>query len=185
MNLIIAGASRSGKTTLIKKLCGESNFHYIPFDSIISTLEKLYPDTGIKHRDENTEFSTQLAEFIKEFFSHINYEDIDVVIDLYQLFPVDFKNILSESDISIIYLGYPGLSSEEKLTEIKKYSRCKDWTTRIDDEEMLGIVNFWKSESQIMFEQCKEYNIPFFDTGSDFVGNLERAGNFMIDLCNI
>jgi len=176
MNLIIAGASRSGKTILKKQLCRESNFHYIPFDSIISTLEKLYPETGIKHLDENIEFSPKLAEFIKEFFSHVDYEDIDVVIDLYQLFPVDYYNALSESDIPIIYLGYPGISAEEKLAEIKKYSRIKDWTNEVSDKEMLEIINFWKSESRIMFDQCNEYNLPFYDTGTDFTGNINEAG---------
>ena len=179
MIIIIAGVSRSGKTTIAKRLCKDSNFNYIPIDSLISTLEKLYPETGLKHLDDNIEFSPKLAEFLSEFISHIKYEDIDVILDLYQLFPIDHQNILSDTKIPIIYLGYPGMTVKEKLLKIKQHSRSKDWTNNTEDEEMIDIIGFWKTESQIMKRQCSVLNIPFFDTGLDFEDSIKNAENFL------
>lgn len=79
-------------------------------------------------------------------------------------------DFIAESDIPVIYLGYPGLKVEDKLEAIKKHAREKDWTNQTEDKEMLGILQLWKSESQLMYEQCLDYKIPFSDTGQ----NLKR-----------
>jgi len=48
-NIIIVGASRSGKSTVAKEIAKMHNMSYIPFDSIISTIENLFPEVGIMH----------------------------------------------------------------------------------------------------------------------------------------
>lgn len=174
MNIIIAGVSRSGKTTIAKSLSRKYNLNYIPFDSFISTLEKLYPQLGIKHSDDNISFSPILAGLIKEYLSHVDYEDIHTVIDLYQLFPEDY-HLINNRGTQIYYLGYTGLSPEEKLSHVKKHSRDKDWTNDFADEEMLEILKLWIGESRIMKEQCAIHNIPFIDTGRDFDEKIREA----------
>ena len=74
-NVIIAGVSRAGKSTLAKKIAKDYQMSYIPFDSIVSTLEELYPQTGISHQDENIEMSKSIAVFLKGFMKHLEYED--------------------------------------------------------------------------------------------------------------
>ncbi len=46
---IISGVSRTGKSTVAKHLSKIKNISYLPFDSVISTLEKFCPAAGIKH----------------------------------------------------------------------------------------------------------------------------------------
>lgn len=177
---IVAGVSRSGKTTVAKRLCLAHNVSYWPFDAVISTLEKLYPETGIRHLDDNVGFSSKLADFIAEFAKHLAYEEVDGVIDLYQLFPVDYQRVLGGSDIPIVYLGYPGLSAEEKLQDIKAHQRKIDWTNDVADSDMLVILGQFIAESRIMAEQCKSTNIPFFDTGAAFDENIEMAIRYLM-----
>lgn len=168
MVLLIAGVSRSGKTTIAKHICRKYGLNYVPCDSIISTLEELYPETGIRHLDNNIEFSPKLAKFITSLIRHMHYEDIDAVMDTYQLFPREYHNLIAPSHIPIIYLGYPKLTAKEKLQDIRNHQRGKDWTQSIDDTEMVKILQQFISESNIMYEQCREYHIPFFDTGTSF-----------------
>ncbi|MGL1891127.1 MAG: hypothetical protein OCD02_05835 [Spirochaetaceae bacterium] len=179
MIVIIAGASRSGKTTVCKRICTELNMNYIPFDSIISTLERLYPDTGMKHQDNNIEFSPILAKFVAEFISHVNYEDIDVVIDLYQLFPNDYKKYVEKLGIPIIYLGYHQLTVNEKLKELRSHQREKDWTNETDDIEMGKILKLFLSESKKMYEQCIKLDMPYFNTGKNFDKEIENAIDYI------
>lgn len=174
MNIIIAGISRSGKTTIAKNLSRKHNLNYIPFDSIISTLENLYPDLGINHSDDNVEFSPVLARFMKEFLSHIDYEDIHTVIDLYQLFPKDYL-LFQNPNTQIVYLGYTEITPEEKLAHIKRHCRDKDWTNDVEDGEMLEILKLWIAESRIMKEQCAQFDIDFVDTSYDFKQKLIEA----------
>ena len=180
MLIIVAGTSRSGKTTVAKRLCRARNISYWPFDSIISTLENLYPETGLRHYDHNAELSPKLAAFIGEFSKHLAYEDVDGVIDLYQLFPVDYKRVLDAYGIPIIYLGYPGLSAEEKLRDVKLHQRTVDWTNDVGDMELLVILNQFIAESRMMAEQCKTYKLPFFDTGEAFEENIEKAVSYLL-----
>jgi len=175
MIILVAGVSRSGKTTLAKKLCSQIEMSYFPLDSIISTLENLHPEMGIKHLDDNLVFSKKLAVFISEFTKHLEYEDLNLIIDSYQLFPVDYVEVLSERGLPIFYLGYPHLSVEEKLSDIRKHQRQQDWTYLVDDCEMIPILSQFIHESKIMCHQCREHKIPFFDTGADYLKAIDQA----------
>lgn len=174
MIILVVGASRSGKTTLAKKLCGQLEMSYLPLDSIISTLEKLYPEIGIQHLDDNLVFSKKLAVFIAEFIKHLEYEDLNLIIDSYQLFPADYVEVLLEK-VPIIYLGYPHLTAEEKLCEIRQHQRKQDWTHLFGDLEMIPILSQFIHESKIMYHQCQEHKIPFFDTGADYLKAIGQA----------
>ena len=102
MQIIIAGVSRSGKSTLAREICKRLWFFFIPGDPLISALEELYPETGIHHCDDNRTFSPDLAVFIDRYLQHIAYEELDVVIDLYQLFPIDYQKVLRPHDILVV-----------------------------------------------------------------------------------
>lgn len=175
MIILIAGVSRSGKTTLAHKLCRRFGMSYFPLDPIVSTLENLYPDMGIQHLDDNLEFSKQLAVFIAEFKRHLEYEDLDMVVDTYQLFPDDYVEVLLERAFPIVYLGYPHILAEDKLLDIRKYQRKKDWTQDVDDHQMIPILIQYIAESKVMQSQCLDHRLPFFDTGTDFLEAQEGA----------
>jgi len=179
-NVIIAGVSRAGKSTLAKKIAKDYQITYIPFDSIISTLEELYPQIGISHMDDNTQMSKKIAVFLKEFIKHLEYEDINYVLDLYQVFPSDIKDIFNEDTHILIYLGYSSLSAENKLMHVREHARDKDWTNHVEDAEMIGILDLFIKESKLMERQCSEENVAFFDTGKLFDETLSNAYDFIV-----
>ncbi|OHE40842.1 MAG: hypothetical protein A2102_01100 [Tenericutes bacterium GWF2_38_8] len=181
-NLIINGASRSGKSTVAKRIAKKFNMSYIPFDSIVSTLERLYPCTGIKHLDDNIAMSKKLSVLLKEFISHLEYEDIHYIIDLYQIYPVDLKEIVDDEKHLVVYFGYPHIKAEEKLEHIKKYAREKDWTRQTSDKQMIDIINVFILENQLMYEECKKVNYRFFDTGHHFEETICEAERYIIKM---
>jgi len=178
-NVIIAGVSRAGKSTLAKKIAKDYQMSYIPFDSIVSTLEELYPQTGISHQDENIEMSKSIAVFLKGFMKHLEYEDINYVLDLYQVFPSDIKDLFKADTHILIYLGYPYLCAEDKLIHVRKHAREKDWTNRVEDAEMIRILDLFIKESKLMENQCKKEHVDFFDTGELFEETLNNAYSFI------
>jgi adenylate kinase family enzyme len=181
-NLIINGASRSGKSTVAKRIAKKFNMSYIPFDSIVSTLENLYPCTGIKHLDDNKHMSKNLSVLLQEFIKHLAYEDIHYVIDLYQIYPVDLAKIVDDEKHLVVYFGYPNLKAEEKLDLIKKYAREKDWTRHTPDSQMIDILNLFISENQLMQEECKKTNYRFFDTGESFEEAIQEAEIYITNI---
>lgn len=179
MVIIIAGHSRSGKSTIAKRIAAEVKMNYIPFDSLISTLEKLYPETGIKHMDDNRIFSKKLAAFVDEFIAHISYEEVDAVIDLYQLFPEDYISMKNRQETEILYVGSPNLSCEEKLADLRRFERERDWTRDVSDEEMKKILGDFLREGVQMAQQCEMLELPFFDTSHRFDEAIEESVGFL------
>ncbi len=183
-SIIIAGVSRAGKSTLAKRIARNYQMTYIPFDCIVSTLENLYPQIEIAHRDENTEMSKNIAVFIKEFIKHLEYEDINYVLDLYQVFPDDLMGTDCMDTHVVAYIGYPTLSTTEKLKHVRKHARDKDWTKRVCDKEMEEILSMFIAESRLMQKQCAKNNIAFFDTGIGFENVLYDAYNYITQNMN-
>lgn len=178
-NVILIGASRSGKSTVAKKISKELGMNHIPLDAIVSTLETLYPETGIKHEDDNIVMSKKLSTFIDEYLNHMDYEDIKYIIDLYQIYPKDLNKRLFDDHL-VVYMGYPHIDPFKKLEDIKKHAREKDWTKYTPDEEMLNIIKLFIKENKIMYNQCKELNIPFFDVSSNFIEELDKVYEHII-----
>ena len=179
MILLIGGVSRSGKSTLAKRLCRQAGMSYMPLDSLISTLESLYPGAGMRHMDDNRVFSRQLALFIAELSGHLEYEEMDFILDPYQLFPVDYMEILAERRLPIVYLGYPHLSAADKLRAIRGHQRAQDWSKDMPDSELLPILEQFIAESKLMHQQCREHGLPFFDSGTDFDAAIEQAFGYI------
>ncbi len=179
MVIIIAGHSRSGKSTIAKRIAAEMQMNYIPFDSMISTLENLYPEIGIKHMDDNRVFSRKLAAFVDEFISHLSYEEVDAVIDLYQLFPEDYAGMKNKHETVILYVGSPNLSCEKKLEDLRCFEREKDWTRDVQDDEMKKILGGFLKEGVQMAQQCENLGLPFIDTSHRFDEAMEESVEFL------
>lgn len=179
MVIIVAGHSRSGKSTIAKRIAAEMQLNYIPFDSMISTLENLYPEIGIQHLDDNRIFSKKLALFVDEFITHISYEEVDVVIDLYQLFPEDYVGMKNRRETEILYVGSPKLSCEKKLKDLRCFEREKDWTRDVKDDEMKKILSGFLREGIQMAQQCEKLGMPFIDTSHRFDEAIEEGVGFL------
>ena len=185
MIILLAGVSRSGKSILARRLSKEFGYNYFPLDPVISTLEVLYPEIGIQHFDDNLAFSPRLAVLLKELTDHLAYEGQDFVLDTYQLFPKDYLKVFPGKSIPIIYLGYPGLTPQEKLVQIRTHQRKQDWTVDTEDQEMHFILGDFIRESRIMAQQCKDLGLSFFDTGLDFQAGVDQAYAYLEDLIRV
>ena len=110
MVIILAGIPRSGKSTVGKKISGKHKYSYLPFDSFVSTFNKIYPELGITHYDDYKVVSKKIAPFLKELINHLNYEELSMVIDIYQLTPDDVKKNELDKVSKIVFFGYPSIN---------------------------------------------------------------------------
>ena len=104
----------------------------------------------------------------------MKYEQINFVIDVYQLFPIDViqNNI---DDVEFIFFGYPEISIDEKMTQIRNYSSPGSWTEEMPDKKLRLIIQTYIAESKIMRKQCVENNLTFIDMSYDFTSSLGKA----------
>lgn len=162
-NIFIIGPSRCGKTSLASKL-QKYGYNHIVMDAIIETMNECFPETNIKHGNlDSPEFKKFLKSFCKNNFKY----GLPYIIDL-EVLPTDFdREFLNEDESSIVYLGYPNISIDEKMRQIREHDTKFDWTRNITDDELKEIVNRNIQTSKKIQEDAKANNYIFLDTSYD------------------
>ena len=86
-------------------------------------------------------------------------------MDSAHILPQDIIQYLSPEKWDVYYLGYPNTSSEDKIKEIKKYTKG-GWTDNKSQEELLEIFNELIMISKNIQKICLEKSITFIDTSN-------------------
>ncbi len=161
-NILILGAARSGKSTLAKMIAEKLGFSIISVDAFISAFQENYADIGFKHHGKNNHL---IAPFIASYVNAItyNFPNSNFVIEGYHITLSDAKKLFG-NEFNIIVLGYPKLSEEQVLANVRRYEGKFDYTKAIPDDELLNIVSHHVEYSQKAETECKTLGIRFYDT---------------------
>ena len=106
-------------------------------------------------------------------YSRLNSErdtknDEFFVLDSAHILPQDIIEYLDRDKWDIYYLGYPNTTAEDKIEEIKKYTKG-GWTNKKTKEELLGIFKILINTSDDIKNTCVKNNIKFIDTSNNDV----------------
>lgn len=178
-NIIIGGASRSGKSTIAKAVAKKLNISYIPFDSIVSTIGDCFPGHSVRHCDDTLSNSKEVATCFKVFLSHLNYEGMPYIIDTYQIKPEDLLQAIDPKDYTVVYIGYPTITLEDKIKAVRVGARPEDWTEALSDQELAPIIDGFIQDSIVLYDQCHAHGIPFVDTTEDFEGSMAYCMEYL------
>lgn len=173
--IIVAGVPRAGKSTVSKMIAKQMGYQHISMDSVIAGIEKVFPETKIDtdasdDLQSNLVFiSSKMAPFIRAMMESGEYDECDygVVIDIYQLLPVDYMNFLQSEKCEIYYFLSSDVTAEERFEILKAFDTPEDYTYYHSDEEnrcdCVDIVNI----SHFMKRQCILYGVPYYETSHD------------------
>ena len=166
-HIIIAGASRSGKTTLATRLKDLGYIHYT-MDSI---KRGIYNGNFMKGKGSNwKEVSPKMTKLIERLIQDnkedINYNVEFYVIDVGTIYPEDAVTLNKMDNVILMFLGYPDVDVSWKVHQMQKYDKAlNSWTKNLPEDQITGMVNFSVGFSKEVRKQCLENNIMFFDTG--------------------
>lgn len=163
-NIFLIGPSRCGKTQTASMLQEKLGYTHIIMDAVIETINEVSPELGIRHGNlESKEFKKFLASYSKNLFKYTKHN----VIDLETLSPEDAEKIIDKQEATIIYMGYPNISPEEKLSQIRKCDTEFDWTRNLSDEKLLDLIKGHIETSKKVQKDAEKYAYPFIDTSFD------------------
>lgn len=173
-HIIIAGASRSGKTTLSMMLAKKGFVHY-KMDSIKRGIDNNFCER-IKDDWEKTspKMSHLIKTIINENESDLTKEKEYYVIDTCHIYPSD----ISKEDIKntiIVFLLYPNLNVKEKIKFIRKYDSENIWTNKFSDEENIDNLEYGIEYSKKALKEAIKYNVKYYDTSKNFKKVIKRA----------
>ena len=149
-----------GKTTICNGLSEKSNYTYIPFDPIVRGFQNNFPEIGITHTDTIINVSKKLAPFIN---SMIEDSEQPLLLDTYHLIPEDYIEFINTNKCDIFFVGYPNISPQEKLKEMRTFDKREE-NRILTDTQLLKNLKKKIDESIYIERECKKYNLPFINT---------------------
>ena len=172
-NIFIGGVAKSGKSRLAAELCKKYNINHIPIDYFASSFKHNFPNIGITSNVIiNEESSKLLSIFLSRFIEIAESKDDEFfILDSAHILPQDILKYMDRNKWDIYYLGYPNITPEKKIEEIRKYTKG-GWTNKKSHEELLEIFNELIAISGDIEKKCVENNINFIDTSNDDILNI-------------
>lgn len=176
-SIILSGSSRSGKTTLARRLQKELGYSLISGDALICTFEAIYPQLGITHDGDHDTICRTWENFIVVYINHLTqYEDIPFILDTFHLMPEQVARLKLHEKYIVRFLGYPDLTAQEKLDAIRTYKTDHyDWTDERSDPNLLQDVTTFVRRSKDIMTQCALLGLPFINTSQDFENRIDSA----------
>jgi hypothetical protein len=187
-NIIIAGPSRAGKSTLARKINEELNFFVISVDKLVAVFQGAYPQLNIKlnwNREKTTE---NLAPFLGHYlgmlsstdgrgllpYSHgvvtgnkfvleggyFDFDKISPILKMYEIEEVKDNFIL-------VGLVQNNKTVEEFINDFKKYDTEDDWTYNLSDDDLREIAEDAISFNRAMSDHLVKYGFTIYDTSKD------------------
>lgn len=159
--IIIAGASRGGKTTICKALSKKTHYCHIPLDPIVRSFQNNFPKIGITHADNIINVSKKLAPFLNGIIEDSPEEPL--LLDTFHLVPQDYIKFINTKKCAIFFVGYPDISPHEKLKEMRTFDNREE-NKILTDTELLKKIEEHISQSIYLEKECKKYDLPFINT---------------------
>ena len=186
-NIIIAGPSRAGKTTLAERLNEELNYFVVSLDKIVATFGRAYPQLDIRLHSDYEKMKDNLAPFLGHFlgvfsdFRHVEDDqnfrariikenrfvlegaafDFDIISSALNMYGIEKLN----EHFILIGLVQNKKTADEFVRDFKKYDTEDDWTYDWSDEELREYaISRAIPFSREMTEYLVKYGFTVYDT---------------------
>ena len=186
-NIIIAGPSRAGKTTLAKKLSDELKCFVISLDKLVAIFQCAYPQLDIKLNWNRGKTTDNLAPFIGHFLGTFSsdsgtvnelnlnahfvignrfvmegaYFDFDKICNVLKMY--DIKDL--KDKFHLIGLTQNNKSVDKFVADFREHDTEDDWTYGFSEDELLKYVTDDAIPfSNSMTEHLKKHGFTIYDT---------------------
>lgn len=171
MIYLISGASRSGKSLVANRLHLKTGISYLPLDAIMMAFMHGVKEVGIHDKLWPDEIAKKLWGFLESFIQNLNYNDMDYIIEGEAMLPALLSTLKAglKENLRIVFIGYDQASLNKKVSDCKTYSlNEKDWLMNEPEEHIVKHIENMISYSKRIKEECKKYDIPYYDTSQNF-----------------
>ena len=189
-NIIIAGPSRAGKSTLAKKLNEEMNYFVVGVDKLVATFGREYPTLDIRLNWDREKTTDNIAPFLGHFLGIFStdhsfedeqnlrapvikgnkfvleggYFNFDKIMPILKIYGIE------ELKDSFLFIGLVqnNKTVDDFINDFKKYDTEDDWTYGFNEDELREYV----SHDLIPFNRewndiLMKYGFTIYDTSTE------------------
>ena len=179
MHVIIAGAARSGKTTLSLKL-NEHGFTHYKMDSIKRGICEAYSLKYDNWEDVSPIICTIINRIIEDNKTDTNYLKEKYLFDTPFLCPKDIEKINTD-DTKVIFIGCAHIEVDEMVRLIRENDKENYWTNKKSDEELIKETKDNIEFSKYIEKECNKYGFKYYDTSKNREVVLKEIFNDIIN----
>ena len=187
-NIIIAGASRTGKSSLARKISEAFNCFVISIDKLVTAFQEAYPQLDIRLNWDREKTTDNIAPFLGHFlgifssadgrgllpYSHgpaggtrfvleggyLNFEKILPILKMYGV------EELADSFL-LIGLVQNNKTADELVSDFKRYDTDADWTYGFGDDDLMEVSKDVLMFSQSMSDDLARRGFTIYDTSNN------------------
>ncbi len=177
---LVGGASRSGKSQVVKRLLSEKQVPYFPLDVIMMAFAN---GALVNHRDTPGNRSKVLWPFTETVINVTPNNIEDYAFEGDYFFPENLKSLekrMHGRAFKAIFLGYSNIDHREKLKNIRRYASQTDWTKKRTDDELLEHIRVHSLFSRTLKEQCVTLGFNYLEASDDFLKYVDEAYRLLI-----
>jgi len=184
MLYLLSGASRSGKTTVAKRILKQKGIPYLSLDWIVMGFTNGMPECGIHDKLFPDEIAERLSGFLEDMCKSMLWTGEDYLIEGEAILPESVRTLLdcNPDNITACFMGFTHVDVAQKVRDVKTYSAGeRDWLTKEPDEYICDHIANMIEYSKKIKHQCEQQNVRYFDTSVDFAITLDRVTQFMLE----
>ncbi len=144
---------------------------YLGIDYIKMAFSKAMPQLGIDPEADDRDTARRLWPFVEAMAKTMIENDQDYTLEGAYILP-KYADMLSRADENLVrscFIGFAGIETDRKVSEIKKYRGIgDDWLQDASDAELTAFVNHAKDASCVLRANCEALGLAYFDNANDF-----------------
>lgn len=167
MIYILTGIAKSGKTVVSNWIHETYNISIFSTDHLMMMLHYSSEKPSLDIDASDHTVSNQIEPYLYGLIKSMSDTKQDILIEGVHFNP-DFSHRLQQefsNFIRIVYLGYKGVSVEDKVQELNHYRDTLNnpWIFNHLDQPIEEIVAYLINESHRIYKACQEYNLTYID----------------------
>jgi hypothetical protein len=155
--------------------------HGVPWFSLDALKMGLHlgaPSLAVHPDDDDLETADRIWPIVKGVIEHLIWDGRHYLVEGANLRPQTIADFIKNNDTPIraCFLGYPDVAIETKAMHVAQHTGVpKDWLNRTGPDNVHRYLEVSRSLSRRLRDDCASLNIPFFDTGVDFLKGITSA----------
>ncbi len=149
-------------------------------DILVHSFRTHFPELGILHGGQHRDTtSVKFLPFLQSYIDgHVEWEGTPLVVDTNYILPQQVIDYALEEKYTVIFMGSPNISPEEKLHNIRQNPNTPiEWTQKLDDNELLKVIHDVINFSKFLKDECNKLGLTFLDTSHDFQKVVDQKYN--------
>lgn len=171
MIYFIGGASRSGKTTIAKRLAKQLKIPYLSTDTLMMGFTNGLPELKINDKMWPDEIAVKMWPFIRAMAENMIYNHQDYIIEGEALLPSEVKCFteMHLRNVKSCFIGFDNVDIHQKILEVKNHANHdNDWLVSLSDEEISSHIKNMIGFSHKIKLECSDVGLNYFSPSKNF-----------------